>query len=122
MPGDLIMTIKPIHSKTAYNAALRRVEELMDADFDTPEGDELEVLTTLISAYEDKEYPVDIPDAVSAIRFVMDQRGYEQKDFAALIGKSRASEILNKKRGLSMKQARTLHKKWNVPAEALLAG
>ena len=60
--------------------------------------------------------------AVLAIRFVMAQRDYEQKDFAALIGKSRASEILNKKRDLLMKQARTLHKKWDVPVEALLTG
>ncbi len=114
--------IKPIHDTASYEAALRRVEALMDAEYNSPEGDELEILSTLISVYEESHFPVDIPDALTAILFVMAQRGYEQKDFAALIGKSRASDILNKKRSLSMKQARVLHKNWGVPAETLLAG
>jgi len=119
----MIMTnIKPIHDKASYEAALARADMLMEAEFNTPEGDELEILSTLIYAYEETRFPVDIPDALTAILFVMDQRGYEQKDFAALIGKSRASEVLNKKRTLSMKQARTLHKEWGVPAETLLVG
>jgi len=80
------------------------------------------ILSTLIHVYEESHFPVDIPDALTAILFVMEQRGYDQKDFAALIGKSRASDILNKKRSLSMKQARVLHKNWGVPAETLLAG
>jgi len=114
--------IKPIHDNASYEAALLCVEGLMDAEFNTPEGDELEILSALIYAYEEKHYPVDVPDALTAILFVMDQRGYEQKDFAALIGKSRASDVLNKKRTLSMKQARMLYKEWGVPAETLLAG
>ncbi len=115
-------TIKPIHDPVSYEAALARAEGLMDAEFNRPEGDELEILSTLIHAYEEAHFPVDIPDALTAILFVMEQRGYDQKDFAALIGKSRASEVLNRKRTISMKQARLLHKEWGVPAETLLAG
>lgn len=114
--------IKPIHDPASYEVALARVDMLMDAEFNTPEGDELEILSTLIYAYEESHFPVDIPDALTAILFVMEQRGYEQKDFAALIGKSRAPDILNKKRSISMKQARVLYKEWGVPAETLLAG
>lgn len=112
----------PIRNLTDYDAALARVEKLMDAGAGSPEGDELDILATLIEAYEDMTFPLDIPDAVTAIQFVMDQRGLGQKDFAALIGKSRASEVLNKKRNLSLGQARILHKEWGVPASALLAG
>lgn len=112
----------PIRNLADYDAALARVENLMDAQAGSPEGDELDILTTLVEAYEDKAFPVDIPDAVTAIQFVMDQQGLRQKDFAALIGKSRASEVLSKKRSLSLGQARILHKEWGVPASALLAG
>ena len=114
--------IKPIHDPASYDAALSRAAGLMDAELNTPRGDELEILSTLIYAYEENHFPVDIPDALTAILFVMEQRGYDQKDFAALIGKSRASEVLNKKRSLSMKQARVLYKNWGVPAETLLMG
>jgi len=117
-----MVTVSPIRDDASYDAALLRIEALLDAEFGTPEGDELDVLTTLIAAYEETHYPVDAPTALGAIEFVMDQKGYRQKDFAALIGKARASEILSKKRGLSMKQAKVLNKEWGVPAEALLAG
>ena len=114
--------VNPIHNTNDYEVALARVEQLMTAQASTPEGDELDILTTLIEAYEDKIFPMEVPDAVTAIRFIMDQQGLEQKDFAALIGKSRASEVLNKKRRLSLGQAQRLHKEWGVPASALLAG
>jgi len=114
--------IKPIRSEADYEAALVRIDQLMDAEFGTPEGEELDVLTTLVTAFENANYPMDMPSAIDAIRFVMDQRGLEQKDFAALIGRSRASEVLNGRRPLSMNQAKTLYKEWHVPAEALLAG
>ncbi len=117
-----MVNVTPIHNLNDYEMALARVEQLMDASAGTPEGDELDILTTLIESYEDMSFPMDIPDAVTAIRFIMDQQGLEQKDFAALIGKSRASEILRKKRTLSLGQARLLHKEWGVPASALLAG
>jgi HTH-type transcriptional regulator / antitoxin HigA len=117
-----MVTVDPIRDDASYEAALLRIEALMDAEFGTPEGDELDVRATLVAAYEESRYPLDAPSALGAIEFIMDQKGYRQKDFAALIGKARASEILSKKRGLSMKQAQTLHKEWGVPAEALLAG
>ncbi|MFC7048925.1 helix-turn-helix domain-containing protein [Emcibacter nanhaiensis] len=114
--------IKPIHSEEDYDAALARIDALMDAEYGTEEGDELELLTTLVIAYEEAQFPLDNPDPVTAIEFVMEQRGYQQKDFAALIGKSRASEILSRKRPLSMNQAKRLYRDWGVPPEALLAG
>jgi len=114
--------VNPIHDEAGYEVALERVSELMDAHPGSAEGDELEVLSTLIEAYEESAFPMDVPDAVTAIEFIMDQKGYEQKDFAALIGKSRASELLHRKRGLSMRQAQRLHSDWGVPADALLAG
>ena len=112
--------VKPIHSDTDYEETLSRIAELMDADPGTPDGDELEILTTLVTAYEDTHFPIDVPDPVTAIEFIMDQKGFGQKDFAALIGKSRASEVLNRKRSLSLNQAKSLYKEWGVPAEALL--
>ena len=118
---NLTIPVKPIHSQADYEEALARIKELMDVETDTDEGDELEILTTLVTAYEDAHFPIDIPDPVTAIEFVMDQKGLGQSDFAALIGKSRASEVLNRKRGLSLKQAKILYKEWGVPAEALLA-
>lgn len=117
-----MVEVKPIHTKADYDAALERINQLMDAGFGTPEGEELDVLTTLVTAYENAKYPMDMPSAVDAIRFVMDQRGLEQKDFAALIGRSCASEVLSGKRALSMNQAKTLYKEWRIPAEALLEG
>lgn len=116
------MAIKPIHTNEDYEDALVRIAVLMDGETGTPDGDELEVLSTLVYAYEEDHFPVDVPDPVTAIEFVMEQQGYEQKDFAALIGKARASEVLNRKRTLSMNQAKRLHRDWNVPADALLAG
>lgn len=115
-----MVNVKPIHSQADYEEALARIEDLMDAETDTDKGDELEILTTLVAAYEDARFPVDIPDPVTAIEFVMDQKGLSQSDFAALIGKSQASEVLNRKRGLSLNQAKSLCKEWGVPAEALL--
>ncbi len=115
-------SIKPICSKKDYELALRRIEELLDAQSGTPDGDELEVLTTLVAVYEEAVLPIDVPDPVTAIEFAMEQRGYTQKDLATLIGKARASEVLNRKRSLSMNQAKILYKEWNISAEALLAG
>jgi HTH-type transcriptional regulator/antitoxin HigA len=93
----------------------------MDAEVGTEAGDELEVFSILIAAYEETHFPIDHPEPLDAILYIMEQKGYLQKDFAALIGKSRASEILNKKRELSMPQAKLLHKEWGIPAEALLS-
>lgn len=116
-----MIKINPVRNRASWKSALARIETLIDAAPNTPEGDELDILTTLVYAYEERSFPMEEPDAVTAIRFVMDQQGYGQRDLAALFGESRASEVLARKRPLSMNQARTLKREWNVPAEALLA-
>uniref|UniRef100_A0A2A4YTV7 HTH cro/C1-type domain-containing protein n=1 Tax=OCS116 cluster bacterium TaxID=2030921 RepID=A0A2A4YTV7_9PROT len=113
--------IAPVNSETSYEAALARSEILMDAELNTPEGDELDILLTLIVAYEDRVYPMKASDPISAIEYTMDQKGFNQSDLAKLIGKSRASDILNRKRGLSRSQAITLYNEWGVSAESLLS-
>jgi len=115
------MTYKIIKTNEAYQAALSRIDELMDAELNTPEGDELELLATLVELYEDKKYPIDMPDAVEAIKFRMDQMNLNQQDLVPFIGsKSKVSEVLNKKRPLSLSMMRALHKGLGIPAEILL--
>lgn len=115
------MTIKPIKTKKDYQQALERLEEIFDAAKGTPEGDELEILGILIEKYETEHFPVDLPDPIEAIKFRMEQLGYNQSDLAQVIGlKSRASEILNRKRKLTLQMVRDLHKKLNIPSDVLL--
>jgi HTH-type transcriptional regulator / antitoxin HigA len=115
------MRIKPIHTKKDYQKALSRIKEIFDAKRGTPEGDELEVLSILVEKYEDKHFPIPAPDPVSVIKFRMEQMGYKQKDLAAIIGfKGRVSEILSKKRKLSLDMIRKLHEKLNIPLEYLV--
>ncbi|RYE36424.1 MAG: pantetheine-phosphate adenylyltransferase [Sphingobacteriaceae bacterium] len=103
------MNIKPIKTELDYENALSRLEVIFDADKDTPEGDELEILSILIEKFEDEHYPIDLPDPIEAIKFRMEQMGYNQVDLAKVVGlKSRASEILNKKRKLSEKREQML--------------
>ncbi len=113
--------VKPIHDKVAYGAALARIDQLMNAAAGTPEGEELDILTTLVGAFEEATMPVDFPDAQTAVEFVMEQKGYARQDLAELLGRSRASEFMTRKRNLSMNQAKALNKNWGVPADALLA-
>jgi HTH-type transcriptional regulator / antitoxin HigA len=116
------MTIKPIKTKKDYEAALKKVDELFNSKPNTPEGDVLDVLVTLIEAYEQKHFAISLPDPIEAIRFRMDQLGLKQSDLAeAMGGKNRASEVLNGKRELTINMARRLYKKFNIPAESLLA-
>jgi HTH-type transcriptional regulator/antitoxin HigA len=97
------------------------LETLFDAKKNTDNGDELEVLSLLIEKYEDDHFPIDLPDPVEAIKFRMEQLGLTQTDLADIIGhKSRASELLNKKRKLSLEMIRQLHKNWNIPTEVLI--
>ncbi|NTU54524.1 MAG: transcriptional regulator, partial [Chlorobiaceae bacterium] len=104
-----------------YQEALVRLEQIFDALPDTPDGDELEILGILVDHYEESRFPVDFPDPVEAIKFRMEQMGMQQTDLTKLIGsKSRASEILNHKRPLSISQIRTLHSRLQIPAEILL--
>ena len=115
------MKIKPIKTKRDYELAMQRLERIFDAKPGTPEGDELEVLGILIEKYENDHYPIDFPDPIEAIKFRMDQLGYSQNDLAEVVGlKSRASEILNKKRKLSLEMIRQLHNHLNIPTKVLI--
>lgn len=115
------MNIKPIKTKKDYEQAMLHLEELFDAKKGTAKGDELEILSLLIGKYEDENFPIDLPDPVEAIKFRMEQLGLTQTDLAKIVGqKSRASEILNRKRKLSLEMIRQLHKKWHIPSEVLV--
>ena len=115
------MTIRPIKSKKDYQNALTRLEDIFDAKPGTPQGDELEVLGILIDNYEQVNYPIDFPDPIEAIKFRMEQLGYSQNDLANVVGlKSRASEILNKKRKLTLDMIRSLHDTLKIPTNVLI--
>ena len=115
------MKIKPIKTKKDYEQALERLEVIFDAKRGTEEGDELEILGILIDQYENERFPIDLPDPIEAIKFRMEQMGYTQTDLANAIGlKSRASEILNKKRKLSLEMIRQLHDKFYIPTDVLI--
>ncbi len=114
------MNIKPIKSAKDYKQALLRLEEIFDSRPGTKEGNELEILGILIEKYEDEHYPIDAPDPIEAIKFRMEQLGYEAKDLTNIIGsRNRVSEILNRKRKLSINMIRNLHEKLNIPLESL---
>jgi HTH-type transcriptional regulator/antitoxin HigA len=115
------MNLKPIKNEQDYQDALARLEVIFDAKRDSIEGDELEILGVLIDQYENEHFPIGLPDPVEAIKFRMEQLGYTQSDLAKVIGlKSRASEILNKKRKLSLEMIRQLHNKLNIPTDVLI--
>ncbi len=115
------MTIKPIRTKKDYLVAMKRLESIFDAKPGTAEGDELEVLGILIDNYEQEHYPIGYPDPIEAIKFRMEQMGYSQNDLAKVVGlKSRASEILNRKRKLTLDMIRQLHQALGIPTEVLI--
>jgi len=115
------MTIKPIKSKKDYQAALARLEQIFDAKPGSKDGDELEILGILIEKYEQTHYPIDYPDPIEAIKFRMEQLGYTQNDLARVVGlKSRASEILNRKRKLSLEMIRQIHQSLGIPTDVLI--
>lgn len=115
------MRPKVIKTEADYEAALARLDELLDAEPGTPEGEEFELWVTLISTYEEEEFPVDLPDPIAAIRFRMEQAGLKQVDLVPFIGSaSRVSEILKGKRSLSLSMIRKLHEGLGIPAEVLL--
>ena len=115
------MDIKPIRTKADYRAALKAVEGLMGAKARTPQGDRLDVLVTLIEGYERQHFPMDLPDAVEAIKFRMEQQGLTPKDLEPLIGRSnRVYEVLNRRRGLTLAMIQKLHAGLGIPAESLL--
>jgi len=115
------MNLKPIKTKKDYQQALDRLELIFEAKKGTKEGDELEILGILIDQYENNHFPIGLPDPIEALKFRMEQMGYTQNDLAQIIGfKSRASEILNKKRRLSLQMIRQLHTTFNIPTDVLI--
>ena len=115
------MTIKPIKTEKDYQESLKRLEVIFDAKKGTPEGDELEILSILIDKYENEKFPIGFPDPIEAIKFRMEQMGYNQTDLAKIVGlKSRASEILNKKRKLTLEMIRQLHESLKITTEVLI--
>lgn len=115
------MEIKPIRTKADHRAALKDIESLMSARAGTPEGERLDVLVTLVEAYEKKHYRFDLPDPVEAIKFRMEQMELGPKDLVPMIGQiNRVYEVLNRKRPLTLQMIRRLHQKLGIPAESLI--
>lgn len=115
------MTLKVIKKEEDYQRALKRLELIFDARKGSKDGDELELLSLLIDNYEKEKYPIDLPDPIEAIKFRMEQLGYKQKDLAEVMGlKSRVSEILNRKRKLTLDMIRKLHEVLGIPTEVLV--
>lgn len=115
------MNIKPIHSETDYLESLARVDALMDAQPGTPEGDELDILVTLVQAYEENHFLIDAPDPVEFIKNVMDFLELDQAELARLLqSRPRASEILNRRRQLTLSQIRRITSAWKIPADPLI--
>ncbi|MFZ4545475.1 MAG: helix-turn-helix domain-containing protein [Saprospiraceae bacterium] len=115
------MNINLIKTENDYYQALERLDVIFDAKRGSEEGDELELLGILIEQYEAEHFPIDLPDPIEAIKFRMEQMGYTQNDLAKIIGlKSRASEILNRKRKLSLEMIRQLHTSLNIPTDVLI--
>jgi len=113
--------IKPIKTETDYDAALAEIDVLMDAASGTLAGDRLDILVTLVEAYEAKHWRIDPPDPIAAIELRMQQRGLTRRDLEKILGsKSRVSEVLNRKRPLTLEMIRRLHVLWGIPAESLI--
>ncbi|MFB9948928.1 type II toxin-antitoxin system HigA family antitoxin [Rhizobium puerariae] len=113
--------LKPIRTEADYDAALAEVERLWGAKGGTPDGDRLDVLATLIEVYEAKHYPMDPPDPIEAIKFRMEQQGLSRKDLEPIFGtRNRTSEILNRRRGLSIEMIRQLHDRLGISADVLI--
>ncbi len=116
------MNIQPIKNEEIYRDTLKEIEGLMTAKMNTVEGDRLDVLVTLVEDYERKHYPIDFPDPIEAIKFMMEQRDLTVKDLVPMIGKTnRVYEVLNGKRSLTLPMIKRLHKDLGIPAESLLA-
>jgi HTH-type transcriptional regulator/antitoxin HigA len=115
------MDIKPIRTQRDYKAALAQIERLFDSKPGTPDGDRLEVLATLVEAYEQQHYPMLPPDPVEAILYIMESRGLGRKDLEPYLGsRAKVSEVLNRRRPLSIEMIRRLHDGLGIPAEVLI--
>ncbi|HNJ82555.1 MAG TPA: transcriptional regulator [Piscinibacter sp.] len=118
------MNIRPIHTEADYEAALGDIAVLMESDPapGTPKGDRLDILATLVQAYESRHFPIDAPDPVEAIKFRMEQSGLTVKDLEPIIGRpNRVYEVLSRKRPLTLAMIRRLHRSLGIPAEVLIA-
>ena len=115
------MDIKPVRTRAAYRAALKKIESLMRARRNSAAGERLDVLVTLVEAYEREHFPMELPDPVAAIKFVMEQRGLTVRDLEPMLGRAnRVYEVLNRKRPLTLKMIWRLHKDLGIPAESLI--
>jgi HTH-type transcriptional regulator/antitoxin HigA len=115
------MKINPIKTRRDYRRALKQIEGLMAAKRNTPEGDRLDVLVTLVEAWERQHYPLDLPDPIEAIRYHMDQNGLAPRDLVPFIGsRNRVHEVLNRRRPLTLKMIWRLHEGLGIPAESLI--
>ena len=113
--------IKPIKTEADYDAVLAEIDRLMDAEPETSEGDRLDILVTLVEAYEAKHWHINAPDPIAAIELRMQQKGLTRRDLEKILGsRSRVSEILNRKRPLTVEMIRRLHSLWGIPAESLI--
>jgi HTH-type transcriptional regulator/antitoxin HigA len=113
--------LKPIRSEADYDLALAEIEHLWGARIGTPEGDRLDILATLVDAYENEHSPMDPPDPIEAIKFRMEQQGLTRKDLQGILGsRTRVAEVLNRRRGLSMNMIRRLHEKLGISVEILI--
>lgn len=113
--------LKPIRTETDYEEALAEIERLWGARTGTPEGDRLDILATLIDAYENEHYPMDPPDPIEAIKFRMEQQALTRKDLEGMLGsRTRVAEVLNRQRGLSINMIRRLHERLGISAEVLI--
>jgi HTH-type transcriptional regulator/antitoxin HigA len=113
--------VKPIRSEADYEATMAEVERLWGAKLGTPRGDRLDVLATLIDAWEGEHHPMDPPDPIEAIKFRMEQQNLTRKDLEGILGtRTRVAEVLNRRRGLSINMIRRLHKELGIPAEVLI--
>jgi HTH-type transcriptional regulator/antitoxin HigA len=116
-----MIKVRAIKTEQDYEIVLAEIESLMDAEPDTPEGDRLDVLTTLVDAYEAKHHPIDLPDPIEAVKVRMEELGLSRKDLEAIIGsKSKVSEVLSGKRSFSIAMIRRLHSVLGIPAEVLI--
>jgi HTH-type transcriptional regulator/antitoxin HigA len=115
------MELKPIKTKSDYRRTLKEIEILMNAKRGTPEGDRLDILVTLVEAWEAKHYPIDLPDPVDAIKYHMEQKGLQPRDLVPSIGsRNRVYEVLNRKRNLTLQMVWRLHRNLGIPAESLI--
>ena len=121
MLEEFDVDVSAVKSKKQYQAALNRIEALIDAEPNTPEGEELDILVTLVDAYEEIRFPIEAPDPIAFLKNVMEFKGYDQSDLARLLNsRPRASELLEKKRALSLNHIRKISAAWSIPAEPLV--